>query len=195
MVLNTLWNLWHGFQHSFQHGSYHRWISCLNVLKTSWKSMLKISEHVEICNACWKSVLKSVMHVENYVESMLKISVRVKICNACWKLCWKLGLFVCNSCIMCMLWKTLLCWKSMLKISACVEICNACWKLCWNEEKIGPVCMQLLHNVHAMENLAVLKKHVENFSACWCNGFEITFVSEKHVVEDNILFTNHLVGK
>ena len=28
-----------------------------------------------------------------------------------------------------------------------------------------------------------------------CNGFEITFVSEKHVVEDNVLFTNHLVGK
>ena len=31
--------------------------------------------------------------------------------------------------------------------------------------KIGPVCMQLLYNVHATENLAVLKKHVENFSA------------------------------
>ena len=28
-----------------------------------------------------------------------------------------------------------------------------------------------------------------------CNGFEITFISEKHVVEDDILFTNHLVGK
>ena len=28
----------------------------------------------------------------------------------------------------------------------------------------------------------------------FCNGFEITFVSEKHVVEDYILFTNHLVG-
>ena len=28
-----------------------------------------------------------------------------------------------------------------------------------------------------------------------CNEFEITFVSEKHVVEDDILFTNHLVGK
>ena len=28
-----------------------------------------------------------------------------------------------------------------------------------------------------------------------CNGFEITFVSEKHVVEDDMLFTNHLVGK
>ena len=28
-----------------------------------------------------------------------------------------------------------------------------------------------------------------------CNGFEITFVSEKHVVEDDVLFTNHLVGK
>ena len=29
----------------------------------------------------------------------------------------------------------------------------------------------------------------------FCNGFEITFVSEKHVVEDNVLFTNHLAGK
>ena len=29
-----------------------------------------------------------------------------------------------------------------------------------------------------------------------CNGFnfEITFVSEKHVVEDDVLFTNHLAG-
>ena len=27
------------------------------------------------------------------------------------------------------------------------------------------------------------------------SNFEITFVSEKHVVEDNVLFTNHLVGK
>ena len=26
-------------------------------------------------------------------------------------------------------------------------------------------------------------------------NFEITFVSEKHVVEDNVLFTNHLGGK
>ena len=28
-----------------------------------------------------------------------------------------------------------------------------------------------------------------------CNGFEITFILEKHMVEDNVLFTNHLVGK
>ena len=28
-----------------------------------------------------------------------------------------------------------------------------------------------------------------------CNRFEITFVSEKHVVEDNVLFTNHLARK
>ena len=28
-----------------------------------------------------------------------------------------------------------------------------------------------------------------------CNGFEITFVSEKHMVKDDVLFTNHLVGK
>ena len=28
-----------------------------------------------------------------------------------------------------------------------------------------------------------------------CNRFEITLVSEKHLVEDNVLFTNHLAGK
>ena len=28
-----------------------------------------------------------------------------------------------------------------------------------------------------------------------CNGFDITFVSEKHVVEDDVLFTNYLAGK
>ena len=28
-----------------------------------------------------------------------------------------------------------------------------------------------------------------------CNGFEITSMWEKHVVEDNVLFTNHLAGK
>ena len=26
-------------------------------------------------------------------------------------------------------------------------------------------------------------------------NFEVTFVSGKHVVEDDVLFTNHLVGK
>ena len=30
---------------------------------------------------------------------------------------------------------------------------------------------------------------------CSCNGFKITFVSEKHVVEDDVLFTNHLAVK
>ena len=55
MVFNTLWNIWHGFQHSFQHGSYHRWIFMLEMCwKPSWKSILKISAHVEICNAFWK---------------------------------------------------------------------------------------------------------------------------------------------
>ena len=29
----------------------------------------------------------------------------------------------------------------------------------------------------------------------YCNGFEISFVSAKHVGEDDILFTNHLAGK
>ena len=43
-----------------------------------------------------------------------------------------------------------------------------------------------------------------NFETLWklfsqngevCNGFEINSVSEKHMVEDNVLFTNHQVGK
>ena len=29
----------------------------------------------------------------------------------------------------------------------------------------------------------------------YCNRLEITSMLEKHVVEDDILFTNHLVGK
>ena len=28
-----------------------------------------------------------------------------------------------------------------------------------------------------------------------CNGFKITFILEKHVVKDDVLFTNHLAGK
>ena len=27
------------------------------------------------------------------------------------------------------------------------------------------------------------------------SNFEITFISEKHVVKDDVLFTNHLAGK
>ena len=55
MVFNTLWNIWHGPQHSFQHGSYHRWIF---MFEMCWKHLEK---------AFWKfqNVLKSVMHVEN----------------------------------------------------------------------------------------------------------------------------------
>ena len=44
--------------------------------------------------------------------------------------------------------------------------------------------------------MVVLEKFLVIF---WTNviglNFEITFVSEKHVVEDDVLFTNHLVGK
>ena len=35
----------------------------------------------------------------------------------------------------------------------------------------------------------------DQYQKAICNGFEITFVSEKHVVEDDVLFTNHLAGK
>ena len=59
------WNFQYGFQHTLK---YLTWSSTQfstwfipkvnfyvwNVLKTSWKSILKISECSEICNACWK---------------------------------------------------------------------------------------------------------------------------------------------
>ena len=35
----------------------------------------------------------------------------------------------------------------------------------------------------------------KTFCRLKCNRFEITFISEKHVVEDDVLFTNHLAGK
>ena len=41
----------------------------------------------------------------------------------------------------------------------------------------------------------VFEGETESHVPYLCNGFEITFVSEKHVVEDDVLFTNHLVGK
>ena len=101
-------------------------------------------------------------------KSMLKISACAEVYNACWKLCWKLGLFVCNSCIMCMLWKTLLCWKSMLKISACVEICNAWWKLCWKHvEKAYWKFQHMLKSV--MHSETMLK-------ACWKSMLKIQHV-------------------
>ena len=63
MVFNTLWNIWHGPQHSFQHGSYHRWIF---MFEMCWKHLEK---------AFWKfqNVLKSVMHFENYVSTLLEM--------------------------------------------------------------------------------------------------------------------------
>ena len=37
--------------------------------------------------------------------------------------------------------------------------------------------------------------HFSGSSNVTGSNFEITFVSEKHVVEDDVLFTNHLAGK
>ena len=87
---------------------------------------------------------------------------------------------------MCMLLKTLLCWKSMLKISACVEICNACWKLClkfqhmlilserfqgmlktviWVENYVETTCWKFqcaLKTVNHVENYVEISRCVEN---------------------------------
>ena len=97
-------------------------------------------------------------HVENCVEN------HVKYFKVCWKLCWK---FQSVSKIT-MMWP--LCdpfyqfWNIIAVIKIKSDIINedyrSLWCYMWSvikvlcdlEEKIGFVCMQLLHNVHALEN-------------------------------------------
>ena len=45
-----------------------------------------------------------------------------------------------------------------------------------------------------MSCILILKFTMEYVNVTGSN-FEITFVLEKHVVEDDVLFTNHLAGK
>ena len=48
-----------------------------------FESVLKISEHAEICNACWKHIEKECWKLE---KSMLKFSAWFENCKkACWK--------------------------------------------------------------------------------------------------------------
>ena len=135
-----------------------------------FQSVLNISEHVEICNACWKHiekecwkisacsenckkacwkfqhVLKTVAHVEKVClnfQCMLKTVMDVQNCNACSKLCW----------IFQGVLKT--CWKfqGMLKTVICVEnyVEIARWKF-----------QHVLKTVTHVESYVKISRCVEN---------------------------------
>ena len=53
--------------------------------------------------------------------------------------------------------------------------------------------LAFFYNLPTLEVMSLLKE-ISNNNVTGSN-FEITFVSEKHMVEDDVLFTNHLVGK
>ena len=107
-----------------------------NVLKTSWKSILKISECSEIYNAC----------------CVFKISVHVENCNACSKLCWIFQAML----------KT--CWKfqGMLKTIICVE--NYVETACWKFQHVLKTVTHVESHVkisRCVENVYI--RHVENY--------------------------------
>ena len=115
--------------------------ACSENCNACWKSMLKISVHVENCNAssklCWifQGVLKNILKISRHVEN----------CNMCWKLCW----------------------NSMLNISVCVENCNASSTLCWIFQGVlkTVICVENHVETACWKFQCVLKTvmHVENY--------------------------------
>ena len=140
-----------------------------------FESVLKISEHVEICNACWKHIEKRVL--KTIKKSMLKFSACSESCKkACWKFqyvlktvkkaCWKFQ-YVLKTvmhvvCLKFQRIKTMLnisgCVENMLKISRHVENYNMCRKLCWNSMLKISACV---------EHCNACWKPCQNFKARW----------------------------
>ena len=52
----------------------------------------------------------------------------------------------------------------------------------------------MFKKLKCMSCILIIKFTMEYVNVTGSN-FEITFVLEKHVVEDDVLFTNHLAGK
>ena len=145
------------FQHSFQHAlqistcseifnmlfqdvfnTFQTWNSPMvwTMLKTVLKTMSNISKcvenHVENFKACWKPCRKF-QHVSKITVTWLSDDPYHQFWNI-------IAVIKLKSYIINVDYRSLWCYMWNL-----IEI------LCGLKEKIGPVCMQLLHNVHAME--------------------------------------------
>ena len=145
---------WHSFQHALQistcaeffnmlfqdvFNTFQTWNSPMvwNMLKTVLKTMSNISKcvenHVENFKACWKPCQK--------YQSVSKITLTWPLHDPVHQFCNIKAVIKIKSDIINEDYRSL--WSYMWSL---IEI------LCGLEEKIGPVCIQLLHNVHAMEN-------------------------------------------
>ena len=126
---NMCWNFQNAFSRCFQH-----------------ISNIKIHLWYEPCwKLCWKpcqifqSVLKTMLKISRHVENNVK---NFKVCQ---KSPWRDPSLIA---------------VTKIKSDIINEDYRSLWCYMWSvieilyglEEKIGPVCMQLLHNVHAMEN-------------------------------------------
>ena len=110
------------------------------MLKTVLKTMSNISKcvenHVQNFKACWKPCRK--------FQSVLKITMIWLLCDPFHQFWNIIAVMEIKSDIINEDYRSLWCYMWSV-----IEI------LCGLEEKIGPVCMQLLHNVHAMENFLI----------------------------------------
>ena len=101
-----------------------------------------VENHVKYFKVCWKSYWK----FQGTLKTMSKFWSVSKI-TVTWPLCDAFHQF----------WNII----AVIKIKSDIinEDCRSLWCYMWSvieilcdlEEKIGPVCMQLLHNVHATE--------------------------------------------
>ena len=60
---------------------------------------------------------------------------------------------------------------------------------------VSMFCVAPMAGQYEFQILTLLTHVVSTNDCVTGSNFEITFVSEKHVVEDDVLFTNHLEGK
>ena len=122
--------------------TFQTWNSTMlwTMLKTVLKTMSNISKcienYVENFKACWKPCQK--------FQSVSKITVMWPLCDSFHQFWNIIEVIKIKYDIINEDYRSLWCYMWSL-----IEI------LCGLEEKIGPVCMQLLHNVHATENFLI----------------------------------------
>ena len=186
------WNIVFKMHYRFQH-----------VLKFSFQHALQISTCAEIFKMPFKMFSTHFKHKNSpMVWTMLKtVENHVKYFKVCWKPCWKfqgmlktmskISKCVKNHHDMTAMWPfpSILKHNRVIKIKSDIinEDYRSLWCYMWSvieilcglEEKIGPACMQLLHNVHATENFQIQPCCELLFLSNWVNLLSIFTSCEK----------------
>ena len=124
---NTRWNFQHAFSRCFQHISNMKFTYGMNHVEKC------IENHVKYFKVYWKPCW--------HFQSVSKITVTWPLCDPFHQFWNIIAVIKIKSDIINKDYRSLWCYMWSV-----IEI------LCGIEEKIGLVCMQLLHNVRAMEN-------------------------------------------